>query len=124
MDPAGRQVYRLRRPRLEIANAAVELTEPDHPARRLIEDFKAKYRGRLAILCAEAELMQPDLVADMMGLLIEGARVSRQSVGVEGPSARFVRMAEAIIASFGMREAPEEGVSTSAGVQTATASNS
>jgi AcrR family transcriptional regulator len=88
----------------ELANAAVELTETDHPARRLIEDFKTDHRNRLAKLCEDAGLNQPDLVADMLVLLIEGARVSRQSVGVEGPSARFVRMAEAIIASFGVRE--------------------
>jgi AcrR family transcriptional regulator len=85
----------------ELANAAVELTEADHPARRLIEDFKNAHRNRLAKLCADAGLSQPDLAADTLWLLIEGARVSRQSVGAEGPSAQFVRMAEAIIASFG-----------------------
>jgi len=88
----------------EMANAAVELTEAGHPARRLIEDFKTAYRNRLARLCSDAGLAQPDLVADTLALLIEGARVSRQSVGAEGPSARFLRMAEAIIASFGKRE--------------------
>ena len=50
-------------------------------------------------------LAQPELVADTLWLLLEGAKVSRQNVGAEGPSARFVRMAEAIIASFGKREA-------------------
>ncbi|MDQ0395622.1 AcrR family transcriptional regulator [Labrys monachus] len=88
----------------EMANAAVELTEAGHPARRVIEDFKTAYRNRLAKLCSDAGLAQPDLVADTLALLIEGARVSRQSVGVEGPSGRFMRMAEAIIASFGKRE--------------------
>ena len=89
----------------EMGNAAVELTEADHPARRLIEDFKKKQRDRLAGLCGEAGLAQPELVADTLWLLLEGAKVSRQNVGAEGPSARFVRMAEAIIASFGKREA-------------------
>jgi hypothetical protein len=32
--------------------------------------------------------------------LIEGARVSRQSVGVEGPAAHFIAIAEAVIAAF------------------------
>jgi len=84
----------------DIANAAVELTELDHPARRLIEDFKRQQRDRLAILCAAAGVREADLLADTLSLLLEGARVSRQSVGPEGPSARFVRMGEAIIASF------------------------
>ena len=84
----------------DLANAAVELTEADHPARKLIEDVKRDHRNRLAALCAAAGAAQPELLADTLSLLLEGARVSRQSVGAEGPSARFVRMSEAIIASF------------------------
>jgi hypothetical protein len=33
-------------------------------------------------------------------LLLEGARVSRQSVGTDGPSRRFVQMSEAIIETY------------------------
>ncbi|MDX7950221.1 TetR/AcrR family transcriptional regulator [Lichenihabitans sp. Uapishka_5] len=84
----------------DLANAAVELTEPDHPARRLIEDVKRDYRDRLARLCAAAGVVQAELLADTLSLMLEGARVSRQSVGVEGPSARFLRMSEAVIAAF------------------------
>jgi AcrR family transcriptional regulator len=85
----------------DLANAAVELTEPDHPARRLIEDVKKQFRDRLAALCAEAGVAQSDLLADTLCLMFEGARVSRQSVGAEGPSARFLRIGEAVIAAFG-----------------------
>jgi len=85
----------------EFANAAVELSGEEHPARRLVEEFKKRHRDRIATLCRDAGLDQPDLVADTLHLLLEGARVSRQSSGVEGPSARFVRMAEGVIASFG-----------------------
>jgi AcrR family transcriptional regulator len=84
----------------DLANAAIELPEGDHPARRVIEDFKRAQRDRLAALCRAAGVAQADLLADTLSLLLEGARVSRQSVGLEGPSARFVRMGEAIIASF------------------------
>ena len=48
-------------------------------------------------------MTQPELLADTLCLLLEGARVSRQSVGAEGPSARFVRMSEAVIAAFASR---------------------
>lgn len=85
----------------DLANAAVELTEHDHPARKLIEDVKKKYRDRLACLCAAAGAAQPELLADTLCLMFEGARVSRQSTGAEGPSARFLRMSEAVIAAFG-----------------------
>jgi AcrR family transcriptional regulator len=83
-----------------LANAAVELTEPNHPARRVIEEFKQEQRRRLARLCAEAGIPRAELLADSLSLLLEGARVSCQAVGPNGPSAKFVEMAEAIIASF------------------------
>ena len=84
----------------DLANAAVELTENGHPARRLIEQCKREHRERLAGICRAAGIVQADLLADTLALLAEGARVSRQSVGAEGPSARFVRMSEAVIAAF------------------------
>ena len=87
----------------DLANAAVELTEAGHPALRVIEEFKIRQRDRLAALCAAAGAAQPDLLADTIVLLIEGARVSRRSVGTEGPSANLVRTSEAVIRSFGVR---------------------
>ena len=84
----------------DLANAAIELPEGDHPARRVIEGFKTAQRDRLAGLCRKAGIRQADLLADALSLLLEGARVSRQSVGPEGPSARFVRVGEAVITSF------------------------
>src|SRR5271157_4356534 len=85
-----------------LANAAVELTEQGHPGLRVIEEFKNRQRERLAGLCQAAGASQPRLLADALVLLIEGARVSRRSVGTEGPSANFVRTSEAVIASFGV----------------------
>ncbi len=84
----------------DIANAAVELTEPGHPARKVIEQCKRDHRMRLVDLCRAAGIVQPELLADTLTLLIEGARVSWQTVGSEGPSPRFVEIAEAVIASF------------------------
>jgi AcrR family transcriptional regulator len=84
----------------EMANAAVELAEAGHPAMRVIEDFKTAQRNRLAKLCRAAGVAQAGLLADTLSLLFEGARVSRQSVGAEGPSTKFVQMGEAVIASF------------------------
>ena len=84
----------------DMANAAVEITELEHPARRVIEEFKSLQRDRLAALCKAASVVQGDLLADSLFLLLEGARVSRQSIGAIGPNARFVRMSETIVASF------------------------
>jgi AcrR family transcriptional regulator len=115
-DPAG-QLYGLVRQvaksidederGCDLANAAVELTEQGHPGLKVIEDFKVQHRNRLAKLCEAAGASQPDLLADSLMLLIEGARVSRRSVGTQGPSANLVRTADAVIASFGV---PTRGV--------------
>jgi AcrR family transcriptional regulator len=84
----------------DMVNAAVELAESDHPARCVIEAFKTAQRDRLAKLCRNAGIAKADLLADALSLLLEGARVSRQSAGVEGPCARFIAIGEAVIAGF------------------------
>jgi AcrR family transcriptional regulator len=82
-----------------LANAAVELPEKDHPARRVIEEFKLAQRARLIELCRAAGLSEPDMLADELHLLLEGARVTSQSVGADGLGARLTRMGEAMIAA-------------------------
>ncbi len=81
------------------ANAAIELPDPNHPARRVVEEFKQKSRQRLVALCRSAGLDEPQLVADEIFLLCEGARISLMSVGPNGPAARLVEMLQAIVAS-------------------------
>ncbi|WP_460451404.1 TetR/AcrR family transcriptional regulator [Alsobacter sp. SYSU BS001988] len=97
----------------DLANAAIELPDEDHPARRVIEDFKRSQRDRLASLCREVGAADPEMLADTLSLLVEGARVSRQSVGPAGPCSRFAQVAEAAIenaVAAGRRgDAPVEG---------------
>jgi len=82
-----------------LANAAIELPDKDHPARRVIEEFKTAHRMRLVRLSQDADLSEPELLADELHLLLEGARVTAQSVGTEGLAARLLRMGEAMIAA-------------------------
>jgi AcrR family transcriptional regulator len=82
-----------------LANAAIELPEKDHPARRVIEEFKRAQRTKLARLSEAAGLEESDMLADELHLLLEGARVTAQSVGTEGLAARVLRMGEALIAA-------------------------
>jgi AcrR family transcriptional regulator len=84
-----------------LANAAVELPEKDHPARRVIEAFKTAQRRRIIELCSTAALSDPEMLADELFLLLEGARVTAQSIGREGLGDRLVRMGEAMIAAHG-----------------------
>ncbi len=84
----------------DMANVAIELAEDQHPARHVIEEFKTAQRNRLVGLCRDAGIAKADQLADTLSLLIEGARVSVQSVGLEGPGGRFISIAEAVIAVF------------------------
>src|SRR5262245_33679524 len=80
-----------------LANAAVEIPEKDHPARAVIEAHKKAYRDRLAELARAAGVREPELLADELHLLLEGARVTRQTVGAKGLGVRLVRVGEAMI---------------------------
>jgi AcrR family transcriptional regulator len=82
-----------------LANAAVELPEKDHPARRVIEECKCATRDRVIALCRAAGLNEPELLADELSLMLEGARVTAQSIGTDGLGARLKRMSEALIAA-------------------------
>jgi AcrR family transcriptional regulator len=81
-----------------LANAAVELPEKDHPARRVIEECKNAQRTRLVTLCRAARLNEPEVLADELNLLCEGAQVTAQSVGAAGLDARLIRVGETMIA--------------------------
>lgn len=80
-----------------LANAAVELPEKEHPARCVIEQCKQGAREKLVALCRKADIRQPELLADQLFMLLEGAFVCRQSLGNEGPACSFVRAGEALI---------------------------
>ena len=81
------------------ANAAVELPEPDHPARRVIEEFKRRHRDVIIQLCRKAGLRDPELLADELFLLCEGARVTIQSLGPRGPAERLAEMFQMLVAA-------------------------
>lgn len=88
-----------------LANAAVELAERDHPARKIIEAHKRHARERLVALCREAGYLHPERLADEIFLLVEGARVSLQSVGREGPGSRLFALADELLATAPRRTA-------------------
>jgi AcrR family transcriptional regulator len=80
-------------------NAATEFPEPGHPARRIAERNKEELRRRLAALCRAAGARRPAHVADQLVLLFEGAYVSAQTFGPEGPAAAAADAADALLAA-------------------------
>ena len=81
-----------------MANAAVEISDDGHPARKVIEMHKAKLRARLAQLCRQVGAREPALLADELFLLMEGAQISIV-LGVRGPARNVSRAAETLIES-------------------------
>lgn len=57
-------------------NAASEIASPDHPARAVALSHKAGVKEHLARLAAEAGLREPDILAEKLLLLLEGATVT------------------------------------------------
>src|SRR5215470_13531992 len=82
-----------------LANAAIELPEKGHPARRVIEEYKRAQRTRLVRLSEAAGLTEPEMGADELHLRREGARVTAQSVGTEGLAARLLYVGQAMNAA-------------------------
>jgi len=80
-----------------MANAAVELTEKDHPARKVIEAHKAKLRARLVQICMQMGTREAGLLADQLFLLMEGAQVTSQTLGARGPARNVARAASILI---------------------------
>src|ERR1700746_3513087 len=54
-------------------NTGTEFPEPDHPARAVILANKRAVHARLRALAAAAEARDPDLLAEQVQLLIDGA---------------------------------------------------
>ena len=80
-----------------IANAAVEMRELEHPARKIIDDYKTRKRNRMVKLFTDAGYAEPDQLADELFLLFEGARISLQCCS-SGPAQRVVRMLRSLLA--------------------------
>jgi AcrR family transcriptional regulator len=80
-------------------NAATEFPEPDHPARLVAEANKRELRRRLLGVVRAAGARRPALLADELLLLVEGAYVSGQTFGPDGPAAAAAEAADALIAA-------------------------
>lgn len=80
-----------------LTNAAVEYPEAGHPARRVAVANKRKLRRRLTQMAAAMGARQPRLLADGLALLLEGAFVSSQLFGSDGPARATARVADQLI---------------------------
>jgi AcrR family transcriptional regulator len=80
-----------------LANAAIELPDPDHPARQVVREHKSAVRERIVRLCRDAGLRDPEAVASEVFLVCEGARVAAQSLGSNEPLTRLQAMLRGLV---------------------------
>jgi AcrR family transcriptional regulator len=78
-------------------NAATEFPEPGHPGRHVAEANKRELRRRLRELARLAGAHAPALLGDQLVLLFEGAYISAQIFGANGPAAAVADAAAALI---------------------------
>ena len=83
-----------------IGNAAVELTDEAHPARAVVVAYNREKRRRLRALCKALGARDHETLADGLQLLMDGAYLSRLSLGATGPNASLRQAAESLIDAY------------------------
>jgi AcrR family transcriptional regulator len=84
-----------------LANAAVEIPEPGHPARAVVEGFKAELRRRFRELALGTGAHDADTLGDALMLLWEGACVTRPTFrGAPGPAENAAKAARSLVAAY------------------------
>lgn len=79
------------------SNAVVEYPHPENPARKVATENKRRFRARLHQLARDLHAKDPELLGDMLLLVIEGTYASGQLFGPGGPAHHVVAAADAII---------------------------
>lgn len=80
-----------------ISNVAIELPEPGHPGRAIVEDCKTQFRAMVSELTRGLGICEPDALADGIVLVIEGAMATHHVFGSQGPALALVDTCEALI---------------------------
>lgn len=95
LSTMGKQMERPESRGCPITNAAIELPEPTHPGRHVIEEHKSGMRRRFAENCRKAGILRAEMIADQLLMLLDGAGVSLQTIGRQNsPASALMRHAE------------------------------
>jgi len=80
-----------------MGNAAVELTEDQHPGRQVIVEHSREKLRRLTQLCVATGAERAEALAQGLYLLMDGAYLSLLSLGSDGPAEALPEAARALI---------------------------
>ncbi|HEX7855658.1 MAG TPA: TetR/AcrR family transcriptional regulator [Sphingobium sp.] len=82
-----------------ISNVAIELPEPGHPGRGIVQDCKTEFRAIVGDLTRDLCVCDPDALADGLVLVIEGAMATHHVFGSQGPALALVCTCNSLIES-------------------------
>jgi AcrR family transcriptional regulator len=80
-------------------NVAIELSEPCHPGREVIEDCKRGMRATVVQLARDLRVIDPEGLADGLLLVIEGAMATHHVFGCKGPAHAMIETCDVLIES-------------------------
>jgi len=80
-----------------LGNALAELPDPEHPARRVIQEFKVREHKRVVRLCKSAGFQDPILAANLFSMLLEGAHSCVQCVGMRQFGEHLVQLVDLMV---------------------------
>jgi AcrR family transcriptional regulator len=78
-------------------NVAVEFPDVTHPARRIAANHKSELRRRLGNLARGLPASNPELIADQLWLLIDGAFINHDLMADRDPVAVLINAVQAIL---------------------------
>jgi AcrR family transcriptional regulator len=80
-----------------LGNALAELPDPDHPARRVIQEHKIREHKRVVRLCKAAGFQDANLAANLFSMLLEGAHSCVQCVGMRQFGEHLVQLVDLMV---------------------------
>jgi len=64
-------------------NAAIEITDPEHPARAIARDYKRDVAARLTETARQAGATDPELLGEQLALLLDGASARTRTLSTD-----------------------------------------
>jgi AcrR family transcriptional regulator len=80
-----------------LGNALADLPDPNHPARRVIQEHKQREHKRVVRLCKEAGFPNPALSANLFYMMLEGAHSCVQCIGMRQIGEHLIQVVDLMV---------------------------
>lgn len=84
----------------QMSNTAVEIPEPGHPGRAVLESCKADMRDVIVGITRRLDIPRAEELADGLLLVIEGGMSAHHIFGSQGPCSAMVATSDALIDAY------------------------